>query len=76
MNIDERLEALAQTVLLLAQMHKDNEKQRVASQQATDKELRRLGRYIHTVAGLVLDHDERLRTLEGEDEKDDDATQQ
>lgn len=64
MTIDERLEklaerteALTQSVELIAKM-----------QQQTEKELKRLGRYIRAVARLVLDHEARLRSLEGEDE--------
>jgi hypothetical protein len=77
-NIDERLEALTRSVELLASSHKDNEKryeeklvkteERTAK---TDLQLKRLGKYIHTVAGLILDHDARLRTLEGEDSQAD-----
>ena len=82
MNIDERIEALTQTVELLASLHKDNEEKfekRMAAMDertaATDKQIKRLGKYIHTVAGLVLDHDARLRTLEG-DEGDEETTEQ
>ena len=55
-NIDERLEALTHNVELLAKM-----------QESTEKQIRRLGRYIRVI---VLDHDARLLTLEGEDEED------
>jgi len=71
MNIDERIEALVQSVELLASFHKDNEKLMRESQQSTEKQLKRLGKYVHTIAGLVLDHDARLRTLEGEDSESD-----
>jgi hypothetical protein len=78
MNLDERIEALVQSVELLASMHKDNEKryeeQLVKAEERmakTDQQIKRLGKYIHTVAGLVLDHDARLRTLEGEDSEAD-----
>jgi len=57
MNIDERIEALVQSVELLASFHKDNEKLMRESQQSTEKQLKRLGKYVHTIAGLVLDHD-------------------
>lgn len=84
MNLDERIEALVQSVELLAAMHKDNEAkftQRMSALDAqmgrTDKQIRRLGRYIHSIGTLVLDHDLRLRQLEGEDdeEQNDDSTQ-
>jgi len=54
--IDERLEALTHSVELLAQM-----------QIKTEKEIRRLGRYVRMI---VLDHEARLLALEG-DEGDD-----
>ena len=53
MNIDERLEALTHSVELLAEMHKD-----------TEKEMKRLGKYIRAVSQLVLDHEARLRRIE------------
>jgi hemerythrin superfamily protein len=45
MNIDERLEALTHSVELLAAMHKE-----------TDKEMKRLGKYVRSVMQIVLDH--------------------
>jgi len=51
--IDERLEALAQSVELLAAM-----------QIKTEKEIRRLGRYVRVI---VLDHEARLLALESDD---------
>lgn len=59
MTIDERLEALTHSVELLAQM-----------QQTTEKELRRLGRYIRGIARIVLDHEARIRGLEGHEDED------
>jgi hypothetical protein len=50
------LEALTHSVELLAQM-----------QIKTEKEIRRLGRFVRTI---VLDHEARLLTLEGESEDD------
>jgi len=57
MNLDERLEALTHSVELLAETHKD-----------TEKQVKRLGKYIRSVSQLVLDHETRLRSLEGNDE--------
>jgi hypothetical protein len=71
MNLDERIEALVQSVELLAAMHKDNEKRYEERFAKTDGQIRRLGKYVHTIAGLVLDHDARLRPLEGEDDEAD-----
>jgi hypothetical protein len=75
MSIDERLAALVQSVELLAAMHKGNEKRYEERFAKTDGQIRRLGKYVHTIAGLVLDHDARLRSLEG-DEEDDNETEQ
>jgi hypothetical protein len=55
--IDQRLEALAQSVELLAAM-----------QLKTEKQIRRLGRYIRMI---VLDHESRLLALEDGDEDGD-----
>jgi hypothetical protein len=60
MNIDERLEALTHSVELLAAMHKE-----------TDKEMRRLGKYVRSIMQIVLDHETRLRSVEGIDEAED-----
>jgi hypothetical protein len=54
LTIDERLEALTQSVELLAKM-----------QQTTEKQIRRLGRYIRVI---VMDHEARLMALEGDDD--------
>jgi hypothetical protein len=59
MNIDERLDALTHSVELLAGMQPTNEKQ-----------IKRLGKYIRSISQLVLDHETRLRSAEG-DEPDD-----
>ena len=59
MTIDERLEALTHSVELLAAM-----------QQTTEKQIKRLGKYIHSLGVMVLDHEARLRTLEGDSDDD------
>lgn len=64
MNIDERLEALTHSVELLAPMQATNEKQ-----------IKRLGKYIRSVSQLVLDHEARLRSLEGDDAEDNETEQ-
>ena len=56
MTIDERLEALTQSVELIAQM-----------QLKTEKEIRRLGRYVRII---VIDHEQRLAALEGEEDNE------
>ncbi len=46
---------------LLASMHKD-----------TEKQIKRLGKYIRGVSQIVLDHEARIRVVEGDDEDDED----
>lgn len=58
MNIDDRLAALTQSVELLAAM-----------QIKTEKEIRRLGRYVRIIA---QDHEARLLALEGDEEDEED----
>jgi hypothetical protein len=60
MDIDQRLEALAHSIELLAPLHKDNEKQ-----------MKQLGKYIRSVSQMVLDHETRLRAVEGNDDEAD-----
>lgn len=57
-NLEQRLEALAQSVELIAKM-----------QLKTEKEIRRLGRLVRVI---ILDHEARLLTLEGHEPDDDD----
>jgi hypothetical protein len=65
MNIDERLEALAQTVELMASMQKTTEKEI----QQTQKDLRSLTRemrlFRHFVLSLGANFESRLLNLEG-----------
>ncbi len=60
-NIDQRLEALTHSVELIAKM-----------QLQTEKELRRLGKYIRGIAQISLDHEARIRSMEGRNDEDDD----
>ena len=55
MTPEERLEALTHSVELLAQM-----------QIKTEKEIRRLGRYVRIIA---IDHEQRLAALEGDEDE-------
>jgi hypothetical protein len=75
MNIDERLEALTQTVELLAQMHKDNEQ----GMERFGREMERLSERNTRLEGLVTEiaegtarllhvvetHEQRINNLEG-----------
>ena len=54
MNIDERLEALTQTVEIIAGMQRGNEKQ-----------ISELSVFIRQLAEIALRHDHRLDDLEG-----------
>jgi hypothetical protein len=58
MTIDERLETLTHSVESTAQM-----------QLRTEKEIRKLGRYVHAI---VLDHAPRLLAPEEDEEHDED----
>ena len=60
MNIDERLEALAQTVELLAAIHKDNEKRVVLLMDT----MNRMGRILEMHGMAIDDHEDRLDKLE------------
>lgn len=62
MTIDERLDALTHSVELLASMHKD-----------TEKQIKRLGKYIRSIGVMVLDHEARLRSVEGHDDDEDES---
>jgi len=67
MNIDERLEALTQSVELLAGMQRETERE----QKKTSLEIRKLARLVRVI---VVDHEARLLALEGDDEEPDSAT--
>jgi hypothetical protein len=66
MTIDERLEALTHSVELIAQM-----------QQTTEKELRRLSRdvrgFMRTAQLILLDHETRLRQIEGDEQDENES---
>jgi hypothetical protein len=84
MNIDERLESLANSIERLGQKTDERldrlaERQQALAesvevlahaQEKTEKEIRRLGRYVRVI---VFDHEARLLRLEGEDEEGDDG---
>jgi hypothetical protein len=75
MNIDERIEALTQSVELLAAMHKDNEKSMVEMREAIKHlatEHVRLGEIVNQIGlateNLIMiahDHETRVTALEG-----------
>ena len=57
--IDERLEAITHTLELVAAM-----------QLKTEKQLKRLGRYVRII---TIDHERRLLALEGDDDDDEES---
>jgi hypothetical protein len=72
MTIDERIEALTQTVELLAGMHKDHEKRMVEALAAMNRRNERLetlvaeiGEAMTQIIPIVRDHELRIRELEG-----------
>jgi uncharacterized protein YecA (UPF0149 family) len=74
--IDERLDALTQSVELLASLHRDNE-QKIAGYFSktneefteTEKQIRQLSNFIRAVSQMVLDHEERLKSIEDGEKK-------
>ena len=67
MDIDQRLEALAQSLELLASLHKDSEKRmdRLAEQMVeSGKRLDRLTDIVAPIALLVFEHQSRIKRLE------------
>lgn len=74
MNIDERIEALTQSVELLAAMHKDNEKRMDLlaaamaklgqNQAALETVTMQIGDGVNALMQVARDHEERLVVLE------------
>jgi hypothetical protein len=67
--IDERLDALAQSVELIAGMQLKVEKEQLK----TGRQLRSLGRLVRLI---VIDHESRLLALEGKEDEDDDPEEE
>ena len=79
MTIDERLEALTQSVELLSRMHQDNEKRATEAVQANEKAVQanerrfamlmdtmnRLGRILEIHDETIDEHTDRIDRLEG-----------
>jgi hypothetical protein len=63
MTVEGRLEALTQSLELVASMQLKTE-QEIAK---TQVQIRRLGRYVRAI---VVDHEQRLAALEGDEEED------
>ena len=69
MNIDERIEALTQTVELLAHHSETTDKhlnQMANHSQAVDKRLDRIAEFLDRLAHIVEVHERRLSKLEGD----------
>ena len=66
MTIDERIEALTQSVELLAQMHRDNERKYEERFARLEGLTERIVNVRETVAHILDDHDGPLRRLEGQ----------
>jgi hypothetical protein len=66
MNIDQRLEALTQTVELLAAMQQDNEKRWEKRFAQITTALQQDGEHIRALARVAELHHERLSRLEGQ----------
>jgi len=66
MTIDERLEALTQTVELLAQMHRDNERANAQKFAALAESTTQLMDTMNRVGRILEIHEHRFDRLEGE----------
>lgn len=71
MTIDERVEVLVQTVELMAQMHRDNERKYDAlllkqdeRVNKTDERIGRLGQVVESLYQIAQSHEQRLDRLE------------
>ncbi len=64
MTIDERLEALTQSVELLAQMHRDNEARDEQRFQKLESLIERIVSLQERLGIIVVDHERRLDNLE------------
>jgi hypothetical protein len=75
MNIDERLEALTRSVeglkmtgdlLLASQAETERRMQALITLHMQNEErMEALGNYVHQIASIVLNHEDRIRDLEG-----------
>jgi hypothetical protein len=63
--LTERTEALAQSVELLASLHRDYEAKAEERAARTDRNVDRIVGIVENLVNLVFNHEGRLRTLEG-----------
>jgi hypothetical protein len=66
MTIDERIEALTQSVELLASLHRDLEKETAAKFAQTDARFADTLQFINRLAHIAEAHEQRLDRIEGE----------
>jgi hypothetical protein len=69
MTIDERIEALTQSVELLAKMHEDNEKRYARMFRDSAVRLARLEELMDLLTHIAINHDGRIPKLEGKRKK-------
>lgn len=65
MNIDERIEALTQSVELLAQMHRDNEVKYDQRFEHLEVLIERVVSVQESLTAIAANHEHRLKDLEG-----------
>ena len=65
MTIDERIEALTQSVELLASFHRDVERHLDEANTRTERRFDQLATAIERVLGIVESHEHRIQGLEG-----------
>ncbi|HEU0139871.1 MAG TPA: hypothetical protein VFQ79_09185 [Bryobacteraceae bacterium] len=67
MTIDERLEALTQTVEIIAGMQQETERLMQESDRRTEARIAQLTETMNRLANIVIRHEERLDQLDGGD---------
>ena len=65
MNIDDRIDALTQSLELLASMHQALEKDTAARFAETAARFADLGQFINTLAHIAEAHEQRIDEIEG-----------
>jgi hypothetical protein len=65
MTIDERIEALTQSVELLATLHRDLEQSTAKNFERLEQNIGRLTTTVERLANVVISHQERIDRIEG-----------
>jgi hypothetical protein len=65
MTVDERIEALTQSLELLASLHRDREETSAKRSAETDEKMAQLADTMNQLGTIVIAHEKRLDRLEG-----------